>query len=229
MTALARSLRASSTAAALLGVGSVALAVHGAAQCAVVDARVALPPGVTLAAVAGTALAATLATTPLCVAAGTDRARNALSRKGLDLDGVALEALRALPAVFVGAVAGLALRAPLGGVAALCAGTAAMACVNAANYAALCEDALRAVPRELEEASLALGATQWFTLRRVTWPTAARGIAAAGLRATARLLGEGAPLALVLGGVAAWRVAVGLGGLALLCVLAARALREPSA
>lgn len=229
MTALSRSLRASSAAAALLGVGSVALAVNAASLRALTAAGAPLPPGVTLAAAAGTALAATLATTPLCVAAGTDRARNALSRKGLDLDGVTLEALRALPAVFVGALVGLALRAPLGGVVALCAGTAAMACVNVANYAALCEDALRAVPRELEEASLALGATQWFTLRRVTWPTAARGIAAAGLRATARLLGEAVPLALVLGGVSAWSGALGLGALALLGVLAARSLREPSA
>lgn len=228
MTALARSLRASSAAAALLGVGSVALAVHGASPRVLAAAGAALPPGVALAA-AGTALAATLATTPLCVAAGTDRARNALSRKGMDLDGVTLDALRALPLVFVGALVGLPLRASLGGAGALCAGTAAMACVNVANYAALCEDALRAVPRELEEASLALGATQWFTLRRVTWPTAARGIAAAGLRATARLLGEAVPLALVLGGVTAWPAAFGLGALALLGVIAARALREPSA
>jgi len=40
-------------------------------------------------------------------------------------------------------------------------------------------DAIRNVPAGLKEASLALGATRWFTLRHVTLPTAGSGIVAA--------------------------------------------------
>jgi phosphate ABC transporter permease protein PstC len=43
----------------------------------------------------------------------------------------------------------------------------------------ICEDALRAVPSEFKEGSLALGANRWQTLRNVTIPAASSGITAA--------------------------------------------------
>ncbi len=54
----------------------------------------------------------------------------------------------------------------------------------------LAEDALRAVPRELREASLALGATRWETVQGVTVPAASSGITAAVLLGFSRAIGE---------------------------------------
>ncbi len=62
-------------------------------------------------------------------------------------------------------------------------------------------EALRAVPHGLREASLALGATQWQTIRRVVLPSAAPGIFTGAILAVSRALGETAPL-VVIGAVA---------------------------
>jgi phosphate transport system permease protein len=56
------------------------------------------------------------------------------------------------------------------------------------------EEALRAVPRELRDASLALGATQFQTITRVVLPEAARGILTGGILAVSRGAGEVAPI-----------------------------------
>ncbi len=56
--------------------------------------------------------------------------------------------------------------------------------------APLFEDALRNVPREPKEASLGLGATRWYTLRRVTMPRAMPGIIAATGLGTLKVLGD---------------------------------------
>lgn len=56
--------------------------------------------------------------------------------------------------------------------------------------ASLSEDALRAVPRSLREGSLALGATRFETARRVLFPAAISGIAAAVILALSRAVGE---------------------------------------
>jgi len=56
------------------------------------------------------------------------------------------------------------------------------------------EEALRAVPRELREASLALGATRWQTIRNVLLPQAIPGILTGGILSIARGAGEVAPV-----------------------------------
>lgn len=56
------------------------------------------------------------------------------------------------------------------------------------------EEALRAVPRELREASLALGATPFHTLIHVVIPEAIPGILTGGILAVSRAAGEVAPL-----------------------------------
>jgi phosphate ABC transporter permease subunit PstA len=61
-------------------------------------------------------------------------------------------------------------------------------------------ESLRAVPREIRDGSLALGATQWQTIRRQTLPAAVPGIATGTILALSRALGEAAPL-LLLGGL----------------------------
>jgi len=56
------------------------------------------------------------------------------------------------------------------------------------------EEALRAVPRELRDASLALGATEFQTIVRVVLPEASSGILTGGILAVSRGAGEVAPI-----------------------------------
>jgi phosphate transport system permease protein len=56
------------------------------------------------------------------------------------------------------------------------------------------EEALRTVPQELREASLALGATQWETIRRVVLPSSISGILTGAILGISRGAGEVAPI-----------------------------------
>jgi phosphate transport system permease protein len=58
-------------------------------------------------------------------------------------------------------------------------------------------EAIRAVPPSIREGSLALGATQWQTIRRQVLPAAVPGIATGVILAISRAIGETAPLLLV--------------------------------
>lgn len=58
-------------------------------------------------------------------------------------------------------------------------------------------EALRAIPPSIKEGSLALGATQWQTIRRQTLPAAIPGVLTGVILAVARAIGEAAPLLLV--------------------------------
>ncbi|HEX5033533.1 MAG TPA: phosphate ABC transporter permease subunit PstC [bacterium] len=58
------------------------------------------------------------------------------------------------------------------------------------TIASMTEDALRAVPNELREASYGLGATRWETLSKVILPAGVSGISAAILLGMGRALGE---------------------------------------
>jgi phosphate transport system permease protein len=66
------------------------------------------------------------------------------------------------------------------------------------------EEFLRAVPRPLREASLALGASRATTIVRVVVPAAARGIVTAAMLGLARVAGETAPLLFTALGNAFW-------------------------
>lgn len=59
------------------------------------------------------------------------------------------------------------------------------------------EEALRTVPRELREASLALGATKWQTVWRVALPNSLTGILTGSILAVGRGAGEVAPIIFV--------------------------------
>ena len=56
------------------------------------------------------------------------------------------------------------------------------------------EEALRTVPHDLREASLALGATQWETIRRVVLPSSVSGILTGAILGISRGAGEVAPI-----------------------------------
>ena len=65
------------------------------------------------------------------------------------------------------------------------------------------EDALHAVPKEFKEASYALGATKWETIRHVCVPAALSGIAAATMLGVGRAIGETMTVLMVAGGALA--------------------------
>ena len=58
-------------------------------------------------------------------------------------------------------------------------------------------EAIRAVPPSIREAALALGATQWQTIRRQVLPASIPGIATGSILALSRAIGEAAPLILL--------------------------------
>ncbi len=66
----------------------------------------------------------------------------------------------------------------------------------------LSEDALHSVPRELLEASYALGATRWETLTRVLLPGALSGVGAGVILGMSRAMGETMVVLMVAGGAA---------------------------
>lgn len=67
------------------------------------------------------------------------------------------------------------------------------------NLITIAEDSLRAVPRSYREASLALGATRWQTVRNVVLPSASSGIRAALVLGVGRAMGETMAVLMVVG------------------------------
>ena len=84
----------------------------------------------------------------------------------------------------------------------LLAATIVLAVMILPSIISVSETALKAVPREYEEASLALGATQLETYFRVSVPAAKSGIAAAVVLGVGRAIGEAMAILMVAGNVA---------------------------
>lgn len=59
------------------------------------------------------------------------------------------------------------------------------------------QEAVRSVPKELREASYAMGATKWQTIKKVVLPAAIPGILTGGILALSRAIGETAPLLMI--------------------------------
>ena len=108
----------------------------------------------------------------------------------------AIEILAAIPSVVVGFL-GIVLVGPMisrvfgvsHGLTAL-NGSILLAIMSLPTIISLSEDALRAVPRSYKEASLALGASRWQTLVRVSVPSALSGIIASIMLGMGRAIGE---------------------------------------
>ncbi|MGE8078142.1 phosphate ABC transporter permease PstA [Peribacillus loiseleuriae] len=59
------------------------------------------------------------------------------------------------------------------------------------------QEAIRSVPKELREASFAMGATKWQTVLKVVLPASIPGILTGGILALSRAIGETAPLIVI--------------------------------
>lgn len=84
----------------------------------------------------------------------------------------------------------------------LCNASIMLAVMSVPTIASVSEDAIYAVPHELKEASLALGATHLETLVRVTIPAALSGIGTAVILGMSRAIGETMVVLMVAGGAA---------------------------
>jgi phosphate ABC transporter permease subunit PstA len=138
---------------------------------------------------------------PLGVAAGVYLEEFADSRRWYNkVIEVNLTNLAAVPAIVYGMLtAGVALSIGLPRRVVLAAGIA-LALLILPVIIITTREAIRAVPQEIRQGSLALGATPLQTVWRQTLPSAVPGIATGSILALSRALGEAAPL-LLLGGL----------------------------
>jgi phosphate transport system permease protein len=111
---------------------------------------------------------------------------------------VNIQNLAAVPSIIYG-ILGLAfiVRGPLDLGFILAAGSLTLALLVLPMVIIASREALRAVPDSIRQGSLALGATQWQTIRRQVLPAAIPGVATGVILAVSRALGETAPLLLV--------------------------------
>jgi phosphate transport system permease protein len=109
-----------------------------------------------------------------------------------------IQNLAAVPSIIYG-ILGLAfiVRGPLSlGFIAL-AGSLTLSLLVLPTVIIASREAIRAVPPSIREGAMALGATQWQTIRRQVLPASNPGIATGVILALSRAIGEAAPLLLV--------------------------------
>jgi phosphate transport system permease protein len=118
----------------------------------------------------------------------------------------AIELLAGIPSVVYGlfglvALVPLVRRIPVAGNSGfgLLAASIVLAIMILPTVASIAEDAIRAVPREYKEGSLALGATHWQTIANTILPAARSGIVAAIILGVGRALGETMAMIMVIG------------------------------
>lgn len=140
------------------------------------------------------AVLSTAVTVPVGVAAAAWLARFARQGPLVHTVRTALDALATLPSIVYGLFGFLLFVVTLGLGYTLLGGAMVLACLNLPLVVGVAEEAIRATPRELEDASLALGASPVQTLLRVTLPHATPGILSAAVLAIGRVFAESAPL-----------------------------------
>jgi len=112
---------------------------------------------------------------------------------------VALSTLASLPSIVYGLFGFLVFVVAMKAGYSLFAGACVLALLNLPLVVSLSEESILAVPRELEEASYALGATRVQTTARVTLPHAWPGILSAMVLSIGRVFSESAPLIMTAG------------------------------
>lgn len=112
---------------------------------------------------------------------------------------VALDTLASLPSIVYGLFGFLVFVVKMKAGYSLFAGACVLALLNLPLVVGIVEESLRNVPREIEEASYALGATRTQTILRVTLPHAWPGIVSAMVLSVGRVFAESAPLIMTAG------------------------------
>lgn len=145
------------------------------------------------------AVLSTLVTLPIGVGAALYMARFAKQRRFVAVLRTALDTLASLPSIVYGLFGFLVFVVQMRMGYSLFAGAFVLAILNLPLVVGVTEESLRAVPRELEEASLALGATPVQTALRISVPYAWPGILSAVVLSIGRVFAESAPLIMTAG------------------------------
>ncbi|MEW6546745.1 MAG: phosphate ABC transporter permease PstA [Bacillota bacterium] len=118
------------------------------------------------------------------------------ARPGLVTEAVrfSIETLSSLPSIVVGLFGLLVFVVLTGWGYSLMAGALALTVINLPLIVRVSEEAIRSVPHDLREGSLALGASQWQTIWKVVMPCAFPGILTGVIIAAGRVFGEAAAL-----------------------------------
>ena len=145
------------------------------------------------------AIISTLITLPIGVDAAVYMARFSRSKGFVGALRIALDTLASLPSVVYGLFGFLVFVVELHAGYSLFAGAFVLSLLNLPLVVGVAEESLAAVPRELEDASLALGASQVDTVFRVTLPHAWPGIMSALVLSVGRVFAESAPLVMTAG------------------------------
>ncbi|MCL2474954.1 MAG: phosphate ABC transporter permease PstA [Chloroflexi bacterium] len=112
-----------------------------------------------------------------------------------------IDTLAGIPSIVFGLFALVVLIFFIGLPLSITAGALVLVCLLLPTMIRVGEEALKSVPQEARQASLALGATKWQTIYKVVLPTAIPGILTAVILCTGRALGETACLFVVMGSV----------------------------
>ncbi len=131
---------------------------------------------------------------PVGLGAGIYLAEYAPENKLTDLVRLSTESLATVPSIVFG-LFGMIVFVNMAGLGfTIIGGSATLALLNLPILVRVTEESLRAVPDSYREASLALGATMWQTLRKVVLPTALPGLITGITLVSGRALGETAIL-----------------------------------
>ncbi|QTM99836.1 phosphate ABC transporter permease PstA [Sediminibacillus dalangtanensis] len=135
-----------------------------------------------------------LITVPLGVCGGIYMAEYAKPGKVTNFIRSCIEMLASLPSIVVGMFGLLIFVNTTGWGYTIIGGALALTIFNIPVMVRVSEDAIRSVPAEMKEASLALGITHWHTIKTVLIPSAFPGILTGAILASGRVFGEAAAL-----------------------------------
>ncbi len=135
-----------------------------------------------------------LITVPIGLSAGIYMAEYAKPNSLTKAIRFSIEALASLPSIVIGLFGLLVFVTLTGWKYTLMGGALAVSILNLPVIARISEDAIRAVPPSIKEASLALGATHWQSIYKVILPSAIPGLITGVIVTSGRVFGEAAAL-----------------------------------
>ena len=135
-----------------------------------------------------------LITIPLGVGGGVFMAEYAPQNKITDFIRTCIEVLSSLPSIVIGMFGMLMFVNLTGWGYTIIGGALALTVFNLPVMVRVTEGALTAVPKELKEASLALGVSRWHTDKTLLIPSAIPSILTGAILASGRVFGEAAAL-----------------------------------
>jgi phosphate transport system permease protein len=135
-----------------------------------------------------------LITVPAGLSAGIYMAEYARPSRLTGIIRFCIEALASLPSIVIGLFGMLVFVTLTGWKFTLLGGALTVSILNLPVIARISEDAIRAVPSSVKEASLALGATHWQTIYKIIVPSALPGLITGVIVTSGRVFGEAAAL-----------------------------------